>query len=244
MPRQSQILAVERGIKSKAQKGSTELFRALQAPQLFAGFTKNYVPLEEGTEAFPLETQRVQMVMADVEADYRQAEVEAITVTSTKNHGNTIIKADIVVDGVLILKDIAPPDLIDIGNKLKDVYTFYSKAPTLDPAYDWDWDASLGVWKTPVAKSHRGQKVQRPIVLYDATEHHPAQTAMVSEDIIVGHWHTTKFSGAMPLPLKKKRLARIVQLQKAVQFAIQEANAQPIKDVRSGVSIFDFIFAD
>jgi hypothetical protein len=37
-------------------------------------------------------------------------------------------------------------------------------------------------------------------VLYDATEHHPAQTQLISEDVIVGWWETVKHSGAIPRP--------------------------------------------
>jgi len=85
--------------------------------------------------------------------------------------------------------------------------------------------------------------MQKGIVLYDATEHHPAQTQLITEDVVVGHWTTTKFSGAIPRPRKKVLLERIRQLADAVKFAREQANSIEADDQKVGRKVLDFIFA-
>lgn len=42
------------------------------------------------------------------------------------------------------------------------------------------------------------QKTQRPIVLYDATDNHPAQAQLITEDVLAGLQEKVDISGAIP----------------------------------------------
>ena len=64
----------------------------------------------------------------------------------------------------------------------------------------------------------------RPLVLYDATKEHPAQTQLVTEDIVAGYWNTVKYSGAMPAPQKVAMAERVEKLLRAVKEAREAAN--------------------
>ena len=79
-------------------------------------------------------------------------------------------------------------------------------------------------------------------MLYDATEHHPAQTQLISEDVVVGTWTTVKQSGAMPAPMKKRVLKRIETLANAVKFAREQANSIEADDQKVGKEVFDYLF--
>lgn len=81
-------------------------------------------------------------------------------------------------------------------------------------------------------------------VLYDATEHHPAQTQMITDDMVIGHWTTVKFSGALPRPVKKRMLDRIGTLQDAAKFARVQANSMEAKDQRVGAKVLRYVFGD
>ncbi|MBU1432165.1 hypothetical protein KKF91_16640, partial [Myxococcota bacterium] len=83
---------------------------------------------------------------------------------------------------------------------------------------------------------------QRPVVLYPATAEHPAQTQLISEDVVVGFWHTIKFTGALPLPKKQLILERIERLSKAVKFAREQANGVEVTQKKVGEALLSYLF--
>ena len=127
----------------------------------------------------------------------------------------------------------------DVG----DLATFVAKMVELDPGSDWSVDPGTGLFKTEPTATQRTRKVQRPIVLYDATEHHPAQTQLITEDVIAGQWTTVKYSGAIPAPRKKQLLGRIEKLSNAVKFAREQANAAEAPEQKLAREVFDHLFA-
>ncbi len=112
----------------------------------------------------------------------------------------------------------------------------------LDPGSDWAVDPSTGQFKTEPSSTQRTKKVQRPSTLYEATKEHPAQTQLITEDVIAGSWLTITSSGAMSAP-KKKLLAHIEKLSNAVKFAREQANAMELHGQKCGKEVFDFLFS-
>ena len=86
-------------------------------------------------------------------------------------------------------------------------------------------------------------RIDLPITLYEATEEHPAQTQLITEDVIAGQWLTIKYSGAIAPPRKKQLLARIEKLSNAVKFAREQANAIEATEKKLGREVFDYLFA-
>ena len=103
--------------------------------------------------------------------------------------------------------------------------TFIDKMPTLDESEDWRKDEATGLFKTEPTKTHRTAKVQEAIVLYDATEKHPAQTQLITKDVIVGYWNQVKQSGAITRGEKRKLLEKVEAVLNAVKSAREEANS-------------------
>jgi hypothetical protein len=132
--------------------------------------------------------------------------------------------------------------LLFLEKQLSDLHTFIAKMADLDPGSDWSVDPSTGQYKTEPSSTQRTKKVQRPITLYEATKEHPAQTQLITEDVIAGSWLTIKYSGAMSAPRKKQLLARIEKLSNAVKFAREQANAMDVQDKKCGKEVFDFLF--
>ena len=119
--------------------------------------------------------------------------------------------------------------------------TFIGNLPELDPAESWTFDENASLYKSEPTRSNRTKKAQKAIVLYDATEKHPAQTQLITEDTIVGVYTQTKMSGALPLPQKRTMLAKVDELLRAVQKAREEANAVVAEDQHIGAAVFAFI---
>ena len=65
MARLNQVLAVEKGVKTRVYAEFTRLYNATKKPDLLEGFSKNYVPKEESGETHPSQDKRVQFQVLD-----------------------------------------------------------------------------------------------------------------------------------------------------------------------------------
>jgi hypothetical protein len=85
--------------------------------------------------------------------------------------------------------------------------------------------------------------VPRNHVKAEATDKHPAQVEVYFEDVTVGTWTTTKFSGALPATRVHELEARVEKLAHAVKFAREEANGFEVSDRRVGEAVFGYLLA-
>ncbi len=242
MPKLNQILAIENGIKTRVYADFTELHQATQKPALMNGFHKAYQPRDEDGETYPPESQKVQHNAAEVLERVAAGLTELFDITAIKDYANCAARADVVVDGRPLIKDVPATYLLFLEKQLSDLHTFVAKMAELDAGSDWNVDPGTGLFKTEPTATQRTKKLQRPIVLYDATEHHPAQTQLITEDVIAGQWVTIKYSGAIPAPRKKQLLGRIEKLTNAVKFAREQANAVETTEQKVGRHVFDYLF--
>lgn len=240
----NQIIALEKGVKSKVNADVDAIYKAAQKPALFDGFSKKYRrKTEEDTEEVPPQTQNVQLKAGVALAAIAHRWTELFDITAQKDFANCDAKADVAVDGTVLLAEAPVTYLLFLEKQLTDLFTIVSKFPTLDPAEVWSFDTAAGIHKTEPTLTTRTKKVQRPIVLYDATKEHPAQTQLITEDVAVGTWELTKASGALPEPEHKALLARIAKVHTAIKAAREAANMidAPRQDV--GSKVFGWIFA-
>ena len=242
MAKLNQVLAIEKGIKTRVYAEFSELHQATQKPALMNGFHKSYQPRQETDETYPAESQKVQHSAADVIDRISGSLAELFDVTATKDWTNCVARADVIIDGKVLLKDVPATYLLFLEKQLSDLHTFIGKMTELDPGSDWAMDPGTGLYKTDTQLTQRTKKVQRPITLYEATKEHPAQTQLITEDQIAGTWVTIKYSGAIPVPRKKALLARIEKLTNAVKFAREQANAAEATDKKLGKEVFEFLF--
>ena len=242
MPKLNQIVAIEKGVKSRVYGRVNTLHKNSQRGDAYAGFSKNFRRRDEDGVDFPPERKVVQLVAEDVLEQVATLQTELFDVTLTKDSANCSARADVVVDGRVLVADAPVSFLLFLEKQLSDMRTFVSKLPTLDPQEEWTSDPNSALYRTSPASTHRTIKVQRPIVLYDATEHHPAQTQLISEDVIVGWWDTVKHSGALPAPRKKAILGRVDRLVKAVKFAREQANSSEVTEQEVGEVFFSYLF--
>jgi hypothetical protein len=148
------------------------------------------------------------------------------------------------VDGETILKQVPVTVLLYLAKQLDDLHTFVGNIPVLDPSERWTYNAQDGTYITDEIKTIRTRKVQKPIVLYDATEKHPAQTQLITEDITAGHWKTRKYATTLAATERQQIIDRIVKLQDAVKIAREEANSIPVDDQTIASAVLKFIFAE
>lgn len=239
----NQCIAVEKGVKSKANAQKSELYKLAQKPALFDGFAKKYLPKREGEEVYPPESKLVQFQVPRVLDQVAACVTALLDVEATKDYANCGALADVVVDGVVLVKQAPVTFLLNLEKELNDLHAFVGALPVLDPADEWQKDANSGLFRTQPTQTIRTKKVQKAIVLYPATEQHPAQTQLIVEDELVGFWEQTKVSGAVPEPRRRELLAKVEKLQAAVKVAREQANMADAPDVAVGGAVTAWLFS-
>jgi len=242
MAKLNQIIAIEKGIKSSAYGALTELNKAAQKPDLFNGFSKTYRKKDEDGEELPPEGKRVQYTSGEVLRAAERALTDLVDVTARKDWTNCVAKADVVVDGKTLIASAPVSFLLFMEKQLTDLRTLVGNLPVLDVAEDWKSDPNSGLYRTEPTETHRTRKMQKPIVLYAATPEHPAQTQLITEDVIAGWWVLTRQSGAMPKPEKQKLQDRIDKLIQAIKQAREAANMFDETDAPAiGAPVFGYL---
>lgn len=242
MTKLNQVIAVEKGVKNKAERDFTDAHRRVQAQPLLSGIARSYQPRNDEGEALPPESTQVQVKAEDALKDVSSSLTRLFDVTATKDYGNTVAKADVTVDGTVLVGNAPVTYLLFLEKQLVNVWTFVKKLPVLDSSETWEHDPNTDTHKTAVVKTTRTKKVPRNHVKAEATDKHPAQVELYYEDVVVGDWSTTKFSGALPASRVNELLRRVEKLQDAVKFAREEANSTVVTDVKPGEAVFGYLF--
>lgn len=242
MAKVNQIVAIENGAKSQNHSRMSEIYKTVQKPELFYGFVKSYRKKDEEGEDLPGENKHVVRRMDEVMAEAIDGLSDYWQITARKEWSNCEATANVEVDGQVFIADAPVTFLLFLEKQLVDIRSLVNAFPTLEVSEDWSQDVNSGLYKTPMTETHRTKKIQRPIVLYDATEEHPAQTQMITEDVIAGFWQTTRHSGALPNPQKKAMLERVEKLIRAVKSAREAANSTEETSSPPVAGVLSFIF--
>ncbi|WP_437708526.1 hypothetical protein WMF45_30410 [Sorangium sp. So ce448] len=242
MPRLNQIIAIEKGVKARSHQRLTEAHHALQKPALLSGISRTYRSKDEEGEQLPPEATRVQAKAEDIIRSTADILGELFDVTATKDYANCKARADVVVDGKVLLAGAPVTYLLFLEKQLVDMNTFIRKLPVLDASESWTFDPSADSWATEPVQTARTKKIPRNHVKAEATDKHPAQVEVYHEDVVVGYWKTVKFSGALPARRINELLDRVEKLQKAVKFAREEANNQTVEEQKVGAAVLGFLF--
>ena len=242
MKQLNQVLAIEKGMKSRSYSSFTEMHKSASKADLFTGFVKTYKKKDEEGEEYPQEKKKVTQNVQELVRNATQTLTEVLDITATKDFANCKAVADIVVDGKVLVKDCPATYLLFLEKQVLDIRTFIENLPTLDESEDWTLDVNSGQYKTEPTQTHKTKKINKPITLTEATKEHPAQVHLLTEDVVVGYWDTIKFSGAMPVPVKKDILARVEKFSSAVKCAREKANTVDAEDVHVGNNIFEYLF--
>jgi hypothetical protein len=242
MPKLNQIIAIQAGKKSQAKESLTEAYHLLKKPELLNGLVRTYQPRDEGGEMLPDERKAVQVKVNDLIAKVTADLTEMFDVVATQDFANCQAKADVVVDGRKLLAGVPVTHLLFLEKQLVDLRTFIETLTVLDTSEDWEYKPEADCYVSRPSRYNRSKKVPKNHIKYEATKEHPAQVEMYMEDVWVGTWTATKFSGAMPAAVRNAMLERVRKLLDAVKCAREEANNLEVKPQKIGATLLGWIF--
>lgn len=252
MPKLHEVIAVKDDRKRAAAKFIQEAATTfIKRQDHFDAKQVIFEPVSEEFASAVQETEHTEMVTT-VRNKLNFVEghiINFLDVSFQQESANMEAKADIVIDAadgseVKLIENVPVVFLVQLESYLGDLRkVVYDNIPTLDPKIAWEKDdTENNVWKQkrPI-ESQKTKKVSKPIVLYPATDKHPAQTQLINEDIVVGKTVRTSSTGKFSPKEKSDMLDRIDRLVSAVKKARSRANSTDAPKMKIGKKIFDFI---
>lgn len=245
--RLNQIIAIRNGVKNDTKQALTKTYHLVQKPTLVAGLTRTYNPLDEEGLRYPNEATYVQVKSEDVLKETAAHLTRLFDVEAALDWTNQKATADVIIttgtEPVTLLRDVPVTYLMFLEKQLVDIESLIRKLPALDPAERWTFDPATDTYRTDPSDIMKSTKQKRNHVLAPATDKHPAQVEVYNEDVPVGRYTLTRYSGALPAQRINRLLARVTTLLNAVKFAREQANLIEIDDPKPGRRIFDYLFA-
>ena len=240
-----EVLAAEPNIKIKAEailKEGIDTFKNKQCH--FLGLIKTYHPKEEEGETFPDESQEI-VTTVPQKVDYVfKALINRLNIIATKEHSNLTAYGDIVIDNNTLLNGVCATALLAMEKEIKSWRSFLLAAPTLKPGVKWNWDDKNLHYVSNEFETVKTRKIQEVLVKYPATKEHPAQTELITKDVLVGSWKQVLIAGGWTPARKAQIIDRVDALEIAIKEARQRANDNLAIDMKYGQILSDFIFAD
>jgi hypothetical protein len=236
-----QHLSGGKEIKQAVTKIANETKHVFKGRDLFDGLKKEYLPKMENGE--PLEGAEKQVVTtAKKRLEWTERKMcEGIDFEATLDATNLKAVADLEVDGVVLVKALPVTLLLALEDQLKEIRDIYDQVPTLDLSKKWEETGQDGILKYGPVDAYRTAKKTVPVVLHPGTDKHPPQVKDVIEDVMVGTWKTTYFTGSAHPGDKARWIERIDKLILAVAKARAKANEVEVDVKVVGKSLFDFI---
>lgn len=240
----NQVIALEKGTKTRVYDAVTKIYQRHQKADLITGLARTYTPVDEIGETLPAETKLVQTRVSEDLKQVAALQAELFDATAARDWTNATDKAraDVVVDGKALLTSVPVPFLLWMEKQLVDMRTIIAKLPTLSPNERWSWSDAENCFVTDPSESIKTKKVYRNHVKSEATDKHPAQVEVYTEDVKIGTWKKVEFSGALPAKQVAEMLARCENLQAAVKVAREEANLATAVEPKPGAVVFAYLF--
>lgn len=243
-----ELLAVEGNLENQANKCRTELAGTFDKKKHHFGekritFTAN----TEGAQPVTEEQSDIQTTVQKEIAWIVGIVAKSIDASHHIDIANTQAVADVVTeDGATVLKGVPATSLLQLEKRLKEIHELIVAVPTLDPAkgFQPDPQREKGIFKAREVSKNRTKKHQRPLELSPATDKHPAQVQLITEDIPVGTILEQEWSSLITPAMKSDILDRCDILLRAVKRARARANELDL-DVagnKIGKTLLDFVF--
>lgn len=234
MPKLHEILAVESNLEGQMNKVRAELAATFEKKRhLFEEKRVTFRPLAENEAAVTEAQSDIQSTVPKELEWVSKFFVKALDASFQIAEANTEARADITLEDAesttVLVPSVPATTLLELEKRMAELQHLLSTIPTLDPAKGFRPDpARTHIFEArPVTKA-RTRKVNKPVVLYEATDKHPAQVQLASEDVVIGTIYEQEWSGLLTPAQKGDLLARVDALIRAIRQARARANSTEV----------------
>ena len=220
--------------------------RNVAAADHFAGGQRVGGAVDQGHERLEAETKLATTVASELDKAMSTV-AAAITAGYQIDEANTRAKADIVVDGEVIARDVPATFLLQLERRLREVRALFRETPCFDPVRTWTVDVDADrkhVLKAAAVVTIRKARTRKYNVMYEATKEHPAQVDVVEVDEPVGEIRSYEWTGMLASSKKAALVERVDALVASVKQARSRANTIDVNtEERIGKTLCDFLLA-
>jgi hypothetical protein len=248
-----ELLAVEGDLEGTFKKILQETKKTFNdKPAFFLAWQRELEMFDDKAPVPPIERQEMVTTVYG-KLEYNNAHVvRYFDAIAQKERTNQEAKADLIIGGKAIIKDVPATLLLGLESRLKLLRQTYEAIPTLAPGKRWEKDETLGkdiyVDAAPEEKFKTG-KTFKSKVMYSAQfpkegeggASIPAQIEKWEEVENVGKYKQRVWSGMLSPAAKSLLLGRVDTLIRGVKKARQRANSTDVVDLRIGETLIDYI---
>lgn len=242
-----QLLAVEPDIAKRAEALITEAMSTFGKADRFEGQVRKVELFDDARSRENTSDTKAVTTTVDEKLGFVIPEVERwFDSLLQKETANQIAKADLIVNGVTLAKDVPATFLLGMEKRLQVIRDrLLLTIPTLDPNLTWSSNPNLreGVVQSQTIENYKTEKVADVLTLAPATDKHPAQVKEITLDRNVGKIILVKHSGMWTVSRKAQVLSKIDSLIEAVKSARMVANDAVVPDVHIAGVMFKFILS-
>lgn len=245
-----EILAVEKTLSDQSSVLIEDAKKKFQKGEYFQGHNKVLkmiadTPENKALEASSTDVKELPTTVIETLEYALQHWANAEDIILQKNATNQSAVADLEFNGEVIATNVPVDELLGLEKRLADLRTAFQMIPTLNASVKWQLDTASdkkGTWTaTHDEVTTKTEKRVTPVVLYEATDKHPAQVKEVSSDITVGTFVKKQVSGAATSLQKAEAIKVIESLIAEVKKARMRANTTEVKKVNIGKTLTDLI---
>lgn len=237
-----QLLPIIQKTKAAATKAKTAVYHIVQKRELFEGLSRSYTPVDDAGYVYPSESKVLQMRATQCVEEFAKANEALFNDCASQDWSNRNAIADLEVDGRSLLRDVPVTYLLFLEKQIADIKTFVSSLPIQDISEEWIYDTSRDCFVSAPKQTTKTKKINKPVVLYEATKEHPAQVQLAAEDVIEGTWTAIKFTGALPQSQVNELMQRVEKLERAIAKAREAANQVEVEQQSVATPIFSYLF--
>ena len=223
-----ELLAVEGDLEATSKKVIDEAAKTFANKEAhFMGIHKRWELFDdnEAVNTPPDEFQKMETTV-DKKLDYVAEHVgRYIDAIFQKESTNQIARADLVVDGEVLIEGAPATFLLGLEKRLIAFREMYAMIPTLRPGIHWVTDPEQGCYRLKYPEE-RFKTAKKPMhqVMTPATDRHPAQVRTWEDTVNVGKSITNLWSGMISAAEKSALMGRLDRLIQAVKQARMRAN--------------------
>lgn len=246
MAKLHEILAIKSGITGKIAKLKADLMELFtKKTHHFSKVISNFVSVKEGIPDAKEQDTAMQTTVRKELAWFGSEFAKMVDLCHTINITNCEAKADVIIDGVVLLEKIPATGLLELEKLVTGFKELLTHVPTLDPVKGFKKDTAEGegIYVAQPRMTARTMKEIYVLTLAAATDKHPAQASKETRDIITGHVNTHEWSGMLTPSEKSTILTRCEDLIMAIKSAQARANSTEAKSEKIGEKVVNHILA-
>lgn len=242
MPVLHQILALRDAHNQVAHRDLTEAYHKVQHRDQIIGNSQTYEP-REGEIPEPDKHTPVRVNALETLEGMGPVLARLINLNGMRDVANCKARADVVVDGGVLIKDAPTTFLLWLSHEVDNIIAQIIKTPVRSTTEIWE-PISRGLYATAIVESPRTQNRPKYNIAAQATDRHAAQVDIIQVPTQIGTVRSRRFSGALTPEQHRLLLAQARKWQEAVTDARLRANGYKLTADEEGITWGEVLVQD